>query len=158
RQMYFYKLSNLSEPDQGKVDAIGEPLGGRWTMNQDPRSQWQAAFTADRRRMAVLAGDGYAIVDTSEGREGYHSPSVMATAREICPPRSVNRDQLHGGPVAFSPDGSVLASVVTYESGGKQHLLCLWDTREEKPPATYELASNQYNDATSLRWWGKRYI
>jgi hypothetical protein len=158
RQMYFYRLSNLSEPEQGKVDAVGEPLGTRWGFNQDLRNQWQVAFTADRKRMAVWAGDGYAIVDTSEGREVYRTPSVMVTARELWSRQSVKRDQLHGGPVAFSPDGSTLAGVVTYDHAGKQHLLCLWNTREEKPPATYELSANQYNEATSLRWWGRKYI
>ncbi|HKA07784.1 MAG TPA: hypothetical protein VKD71_11045, partial [Gemmataceae bacterium] len=158
RQMYFYRLSNLSEPEQGKVDSVGDPLGGRWTINQDLRNQWQTAFSADRKRMAVWNGDGYSIVDTAEGREVFRTPSVLVTAKELWPRNSVRREHLHGGPVAFSPDGSTLAGVVNYEFGGKQHLLCLWDTRAEKPPATYELPANQYNDATSLRWWGRKYI
>src|SRR5262249_17482041 len=35
---------------------------------------------------------------------------------------------------------------------------CLWDTRDEKPPATYDIPSNQYGDSNSIRWWGRRYL
>jgi hypothetical protein len=160
RRIYMYQLANLSEPSQHQIDAIGEPLGKEWGPRPDnvERIQWQVAFSADRRQMAVWNGDGYSIVDTASGDELNRTASAMVMAKEYRIRESVGRGDLRAGPVAFSPDGSVLAGVITVDRGSKLHVLCFWDTKESKPPATHHIPSNQYNDATTIRWWGKKYI
>ena len=160
RAMYLYRLGNLNDPDLATVSATGEPLGKPHGLTPEnfARIQWQMAFTAERRKLAVWNGDGYSIMDTGDSQELFRTPSVLVTARELWPRKSVKRDDLHAGPAAFSPDGSVLAGVVTHAVGNKQHVLCLWDAREEKAPVTYEIPDNQYSEANTLRWWGNRYL
>src|SRR5262245_20518197 len=160
RAVELYPSGKLNDPDSASVSSVGELLGKFWGPAPDnfPRIQWQMALTADRRKMAVWNGDGYAIVDTENAQEFFRTPSLLVTAREQWPRTSIKRDDLHAGPAAFSPDGSVLAGVVTHGTGGKQHVLCIWDAREEKSPATYEIPDNQYGEANTLRWWGNRYI
>ena len=160
RRIYMYRLGNLSEPDQYALAAIGEPLGQVWGPRPDniERIDWQVGFTADRTRMAVWNGDGYSFVDTANGEELLRTPSALELAKELWPRESVRRENLHAGPVAFNLDGSVLAGVISMDRGGKQHVLCIWDAKESKPPASYLIPANQYNDATTLRWWGKKYM
>jgi transcription initiation factor TFIIIB Brf1 subunit/transcription initiation factor TFIIB len=160
RAMYFYRFGNLNDPDSASVSSVGDQLGKIWGPAPDnfPRIQWQMALTADRRKMAVWNGDGYAVVDTENAQEFFRTPSLLVTARELWPRESVKRDNLHAGPAAFSPDGSVLAGVITHGIGSKQHVLCLWDAKEEKSPVAYEIPANQYGEANTLRWWGNRYI
>src|SRR5262249_44671886 len=134
RHIYMYRLNDLSNPERFEpIASIGEQLGKDWGFRPDnaARIQWQVAFTADRRKMAIWNGDGYSFVNTTDGQEILRTSSVLVSARELWPRQSVKREQLKSGPVAFSPDGSVLAGVITHEHGSKDHILCLWDTRDE---------------------------
>jgi len=160
RAFYIYQLPGF-EPSQVVLRATGDKLGQRTPQfGQDmPKLQWQTAFTADRRRMAVWCGDSFAIVDTVEGLEQMRTPSVLAMAKELWP-RSPRPDFfLRTGPMAFSPDGSVLATVISNGVGfSEEHILCLWDAKEPKEPTKYQIPTNQFNESHSIFWWGSRYV
>jgi len=160
RAMYLYQLGNLDDPVNATVAATGEPLGKPHGLTPEnfARIQWQMALTPERRKLAVWNGDGYSFVATEDGQEQFRTPSFLATARELWPRKSIKKDDVHAGPAAFNPEGSILAGVVTHGVGNKQHVLCLWDAKEEKAPVTYEIPDNQYSEANTLRWWGNRYI
>ena len=161
RRIYMYRLSDLQNPDlMPSFGVVGDPLGKAFGGRIDDidRIQWQVAFTADRKRLAIWNGDGYSFLDTTDCQESFRTPSTAGALKELWPRQSIRRETLRAGPVAFSPDGSTLAGVVSTDFGDRQHALCLWDTSESKPPTTYDLPSHQFNDATTLRWWGKKYV
>jgi hypothetical protein len=160
RVFYLYPLAKLDEVEQGSVGSRGDPLGKVWGPTPDNlhRLQYQVAFTSDRRRMAVWNGDGYSIVGTTDGVEIMRTPSVSHLAKEELWRNLPQPERVRGGAVAFSPDGKLLAGVITHDFGSRQHVLCLWETNESNRPAYYHIANNQFNDSTTLSWWGNRFV
>jgi hypothetical protein len=161
RSFYLYPLAKLDEPETGSVAARGDPLGHRWGPTPDNihQLQYQVAFTNDRRRMAVWNGDGYSIVGTGDGVEILRTHSVFRMAKEELWFKNVSQDRIGAGAVAFSPDGKLLAGLISHDIHNKQHVLCIWEaTAEASAPAVYQIANNQFNDSTSLAWWGNRFV
>jgi hypothetical protein len=159
RAFYSYHLPDFEVAAGGVPstdrDALGKVWGG--TPENFQRYQWQAAFSADRKKMAVWTGDNFVIVSTTDGVELIHTPSVRQLTQDIWP-AAPTRERAHAGPAAFSPDGNTLAAVLTHDFGGKKHALCFWDTRESREAMWYPLAANQYNDAPGLSWWGNKTV
>jgi len=133
----------------GKDDRSGQVTTDKY--------QRQVAFSADRKLMAVWNGDGFTVVSTGDGQDVSSTTSVQALVKEFWPRQSF-LDRVKGGPIAFSPDGKVLAGIITHDFHPKKHILCLWDVKDPKPPAAYEIPANQFNDSPSIHWWGNRYI
>jgi hypothetical protein len=159
RTFYSYHLPDF-EATVGAVASVDkEALGKHWGAppENSQRYQWQAAFSADRKRLAVWTGDGYVIVSTADGVELCRTPSVRRLVHDIWPGAPA-ADRVRAGPVAFSPDANTLAGVITHDWGSKKHALCFWDTREPREPTHYPLAENQFNDAPGLAWWGGKFV
>jgi WD40 repeat protein len=141
------------------VISQGDLLGkdDRFGQTKFDRYQRQAAFTADHRLMAVWNGASIVVVGTADGQEVFSTGPLSENTKEWWQ-RKALLDRIKPGPMAFSPDGKYLASIVTHEAGSKQHLLCLWDIKSQKMTDPYEIPTNQFNDAAALEWWGNRYV
>lgn len=137
-----------------KSDQLGHDDFGR---NEHFKYQRQVAFSADHKFMAVWNGDGYTIVNAVDGQGIIATPSTKALVKQIWP-REPFLDRVKAGAVAFSPDGKILAGVLTHDFGSKKHLLCFWDTKEPKEPELLEIGAGQMNDAPALYWWGNRFV
>ncbi|HEX3149796.1 MAG TPA: MJ0042-type zinc finger domain-containing protein [Gemmataceae bacterium] len=159
RSFYIYQLPSFEvSAGQGTV-ADKEPLGKQigMTPSNFHQIQWQAAFSANRQKMAVWTGDGYEIIGTADGVRQSITPSVKALAKKEWAGEAF-LDRVAAGPVAFSPDGNTLAAILTHDFGRKRHLLCLWDTRETKDPIVTPIAENQLYDSSSVHWWGNKFV
>lgn len=108
--------------------------------------QRQVAFTTDHTKMALWYGDGFVFVDCKEGLELFRTATMT----------SMGFERAKSGPVAFSPDGSLLAAVI--EHNFRDVTLLVWDTKEEKAPTKYPLLTDQYKEAKGLSWWGNKYV
>jgi predicted Zn finger-like uncharacterized protein len=159
RSYYMYQLPSFEYSQGQGTTADKEPLGKHsgMTPSNVHQLQWQAAFSANRQKMAVWTGDGYEIIGTVDGVQQSITPSVKALAKQMWAGEAF-LDRVAAGPVAFSPDGNTLAGIITHDFGRKRHLLCLWDTRETKDPVVYPIAENQFYDAPSLHWWGNKFV
>jgi WD40 repeat protein len=159
RAIYSYHLPDF-EVSTGAIPSNDrEALGKHWGAPPEnaQRYPWQAAFSADRKKMAVWTGDAYEIVSTIDGVRIVRTPSVRQLALDMWRGAPA-LDRVRGGPVAFSPDGNTLAGVLSHDFGGKKHALCFWDTREEREPTVYPIPENQYYDAPGLAWWGNKFV
>lgn len=139
----------------GKGDHLGKD--DRFGQNTLDKYQRQSAFSADHQLMAVWNGTGISVVGTADGQDVFSTGPIQTMAKEWWP-RTSFLDQAKAGPMAFSPDGKILASIVTHEPGGKKHVLCLWDIKSDKGPDWYVVPTNQFNDAPAIYWWGNRFI
>ena len=160
RTYHIYSLPSFEAVSGAVPSAERDGLGKRWEPPREHahRTQWQAAFTADRKRMAVWTGDWYEVVNTADGVQTARTASVRTTAKELWPRGFGNPDQVKAGPAAFSPDGKYLAGVILSDLG-TQRALCLWDlTVEFKPPVTYVIPDNQWRDTAAIHWWGNKFV
>lgn len=148
------------EPQTVTVAAVEkEGLGKRSWVPHDYqyRVQWEEAFTADRKRIAIWTGDGFTIANTADGSEVGGISGVRALARSEWGNTAGDPNRVKGGPAAFSPDGSTLAAVVMSD-GGNKRLLCLWSVPDGALTNFYRIADNQWNEAASIHWWGNKFI
>jgi hypothetical protein len=147
-----WPLANLQEPivAGARYAATGDLLGkdDRFGMNNLDKFQRQVAFSPDHKTMAVWNGNGYTLVNCLEGLQ------TIRTA----PLSELRIQQPKAGGAAFSPDGSVLAGIIHSGRFDKEVILCLWDTKEQKPPTTYDIPANQFNESPGIAWWGNRYV
>jgi hypothetical protein len=146
--------------DGVQVDARGDQLGkdDRFGQNTNDKYQRQLAFTPDHKLMAVWNGNGYTFINTLDGTDrGATLPVSPDLVKEMWP-REPLPDRVKATGVAFSPDGSTLAGILTHDFGSKKHALCLWNVKEQKPPAWFPIPSNQFNDSPAIYWWGNRYV
>ncbi len=144
-----------------RYQSVGEQLGrdDRSVLNRaNDKYQRELAFTADHKRLATWNGNGFTYASLLDGQETGRTTSVQSLAKELWP-QERSLDRIKAGPISFSPDGKILAGMLTNGFGGnKQHYLCLWDTAEQKPPVTYPIATNQFNDSPALSWWGSQCV
>jgi hypothetical protein len=148
-----WPLANLQEPvvAGARYAATGDQLGkdDRFGMNTHDKYQRQVAFSPDHKTMAVWNGNGYTLVNCLEGLQTIRT-APLSELRILQPT---------AGGAAFSPDGSVLAGIIHSGRFDKDVILCLWDTKEQKPPiATYDIPANQFNESPGIAWWGNRYV
>jgi hypothetical protein len=159
RSIYIYSIPTFESLTGGVGSMEKEGLGKRSWVPHDYqyRAQWEAAFTADRKRMAIWTGDGFTIVNTTDGTDVGAVAGVRALAKAEWGNTAGDANRVKGGPAAFSPDGSILAAVVISDSGNKR-LLCLWTVADGALTTYYRIADNQWNDAASISWWGNKFI
>lgn len=131
----------------GKDDRFGQ--------HEKDKYQRQVAFTADHKIMAAWNGSGYSLFNTQNGEKILDTQPL--SGRELWPRESFP-DRMSAGAVAFSPDGKILAGVLTHELGAKKHALCLWDANESRLLDNFEIRAGQMNDAPAIYWWGNRYV
>jgi hypothetical protein len=157
RSVYRYQVPSF-EVTTDRVSGRDE-LGKPGLPENAHRFPYEVGFSADRKRVAVWNGSGYTVVDARGGGEAFATPSVVPTARDLWRGESFP-DRLRGGGVAFSPDGKVLAAVVSHDIGNRRHLLFLWELKGESadPLNAFEIPNNQFNDSTGLAWWGNRFV
>jgi hypothetical protein len=160
RSIYRYQVPSFevtADRASGADEALGRTAGP--VADNVHRLQYQVAFSADRKRLAVWNGNGYTVVDSRGGAEAFATPGVQQTARELWRGEHAP-EKVRGGAVAFSPDGKVLAAIVSHDFGNRRHLLFLWELKGEvaDPLNVFEIPNNQFNDATSLSWWGNRFV
>jgi hypothetical protein len=159
RQFFVYSLPTFETLD-GSIGAVEkEGLGKRGNAPHEFewRVQWEVAFSADRKKMAVWTGDGYTLVNTADGTEAGGCAGVRSLARAEWGNTAGDPNKVKGGPAAFNPDGSVLAAVVQGDFSNKR-LLCLWNTADGQMSTFYRLPENQWLEAASIHWWGKNFI
>ena len=159
RAFYVYPLPTFEPSAYAIAAADKEALGKHFgNIENFERLQWQAAFSADRKKLAVWTGDSYTFANTADGLELGTTLSVKQMAKELWRGEAFS-DQVKAGPVAFSPDGKTLAGVITRDFGSKKHLLCLWEVADPtRLPTVYPIAANQFNDAPSVYWWGNKFV
>src|SRR5262245_42987364 len=147
-----WPLANLQEPvvAGARYAATGDLLGkdDRFGMNNLDKFQRQVAFSRDHQTMAVWNGNGYTLVNCAEGLQTIRT-APLSDLRILQP---------KAGAAAFSPDGAVLAGIILTGRFDKEVILCLWDTKEQKPPTTYDIPANQFNESPGIAWWGNRYV
>jgi hypothetical protein len=160
RSVYRYQVPTF-DVSTDRVSGTQDELGRRFGAVPDDlhRLQYQLAFSADRKRMAVWNGNGYTVVETRGGGEAFATPGVKQTARELWGGDRAAAN-VRGGGVAFSPDGKALAAIVSNDSGNRKHILFVWELRTEEadPVSAFEIPTNQFHDSTSLSWWGNRFV
>jgi len=141
--------------------SVGEKLGrdDRFVQNRaNDKYQRESAFSADHKRLATWNGNGFTFASLLDGQETGRTTTVQKLAKELWPEdRFFNN--IKAGPIAFSPDGKILAGILTNGFGFRgQHYLCLWNTLEQKDPVTYPIAANQLGDSPALFWWGSQFV
>lgn len=146
--------------DGVNIPSKGDQLGtdDRRGQNTFDRFQRQSAFSADHKLLAVWTGSRIAVIGTTDGAEVFSSGSIEELAKTEWWPRTSFPDRVKPTAMAFSPDGKILAALMTHEVGGRKHVLALWDLKSEKPPSSIDVPTNQLNDAPAIYWWGTRYI
>lgn len=160
RSVYRYKVPSFevtADRVSGGDDELGRTFGP--VPDHVHRLQYQVAFSADRKRLAVWNGNGFTILDARGGGEPFATPGVQQTARELWGGQRAG-ENLRGGGVAFSPDGKALAAVVNSDFGRRRHVLFIWELKGESadPLSAFDIPDNQFNDSTSLHWWGNRFL
>ena len=113
RSYYIYPLPSF-DAAAGAVAAVDKDGLGKHARpphDYEYRFQWEAAFTADRKKMAIWTGDVYSIIGTADGVEASRTTSCRQIARDLWGRKNGDPERVKAGPVAFSPDGSVLAGV-----------------------------------------------
>lgn len=159
RSYYVYHFPSFESNVGGITGAEQDGLGKRSNPPRDHayQTQWEAAWTADRKKMAVWTGELYVIVSLPDGVEVSRTSSARKLAKDLWGNTAGDPNRVKAGPAAFSPDGNTLAAVIQPDHGG-QRMLCLWDTRETREPATYPLTEGQWSDAAGISWWGNKFI
>jgi hypothetical protein len=160
RSYFLFTLPSFEWVAGSVPSAEKDGLGKRWALPREHphRFQWQAAWTADRKRLAVWTGDWFEVINTADGVQTNRTTSVRREAGKLWRGAHGSPDRVKAGPVAFSPDGSHLAAVIEADIGN-QRALCVWDLREElKDPVTYPVADGQWRDSASIQWWGDRFV
>jgi hypothetical protein len=159
RSFFIYSLPSFEWQTVAVAAVEKDGLGKRSWVPHDYqyRVQWEEAFTADRKQIAIWTGDGLTIANTADGSEVGGISGVRALARSEWGNTAGDPNRVKGGPAAFSPDGSTLAGVVMSD-GGNKRLLCLWSVPDGALKNFYRIADNQWNDAASIHWWGNKFI
>jgi hypothetical protein len=159
RSFFIYSIPSYESQTVAVAAVEKEGLGKRSNPPHDYqyRAQWEAAFTADRKRIAIWTGDGYTIASTADGSEVGGISGVRALARAEWGNTAGDPNRVKGGPAAFSPDGSTLAAIVAPDFGNKR-LLCRWSVPDGALKDFYRIAENQWNEAASIHWWGNKFI
>lgn len=159
RSYYVYHFPSFESNVGGIMGAEKDGLGKRSNPPRDHayQSQWEAAWTADRKKMAVWTGELYAIVSLPDGVEVSRTTSARRLAKDLWGNTAGDPNRVKAGPAAFSPDGNTLAAVIQPDFGQKR-VLCLWDAREIREPATYPLTEGQWSDAAAIYWWGNKFV
>jgi hypothetical protein len=159
RSYFVYQIPTFESVVGSVESAEKDGLGKRSTPPHENalKAQWEAAWTADRKRMAIWTGDVYVILNLPDGAEASQTTSARRLAKELWANSAGDPNRVKAGPVAFSPDGSTLAAVIQSDFGNRR-VLCLWDTHQVKEPATIPITDNQWNEASTIHWWGNKFI
>jgi hypothetical protein len=159
RSFFIYQLPGYQATPVVVASAEKEGLGKRWSPphDQEYRTQWGAAFSADRSKLAVWTGDGFTLVNATDGTEAGAVGGVRALAKNEWANTAGEPNRVQGGPVAFSPDGTKLAAVVQSDFWNKR-LLCIWTLADGALVNFMRVPENQWNEAAGIYWWGNNFI
>ncbi|WP_029630798.1 zinc ribbon domain-containing protein [Zavarzinella formosa] len=150
RGMDVWSLPSFESVVSGaKYRSVGEPLLSWNDFNVSSlKYERFVAFSVDRKQVAIWAGDGYVVANTEDGLE---AARLSTTA--------LNLQNIKAGPVAWRPDGKVLAAIFEHGNfGNPSVILVLWDISNPAVPTVHNMYANQFDQSKGLNWWGNRYV